>query len=95
METLATVLSYASGFALMRYHENPPELIATSLAINAGLGPLIVIIARRRHRGSLAWIALGFTLGLWALAAVLLMGPAAERSDRDPGAGFPPTSHAA
>jgi hypothetical protein len=93
METLATLLSYASGFALMRYHENTPELIATSLAINAGLGSLTVIIATRRRRSPLAWTALGFTLGLWALAAVLLMGRAAGRPDRDPG--FPPTSHAA
>ncbi len=95
MITLATILGYSSGFALLGYHENPPELIATSLAINAALGPLTAIIAIRRRRNSVLWAALGFTLGAWALAAVLLIGPAKDARERSPGADFPPTSHAA
>jgi len=95
MGTLATILSYSSGFALMRYPENPPELIATSLAINAALAPLTAIIAIRRRRSLVLWTGLGFTLGMWALAAVLVMGRAKDAPERGPGAGFPPTSHAA
>lgn len=95
MTTLATILGYASGFALMGYHENPPELIATSLAINAALGSLTAIIATRRRRNFVLWTVLGFTLGMWALAAMLLIGPARDARERGPGADFPPTSHAA
>ena len=95
MTTLATILGYASGFALMGYRENPPELIATSLAINAALGTLTALVAIRRRRNFVLWTALGFTLGAWALAAVLLLGPARGAAERGPGADFPPTSHAA
>ena len=95
MTTLATILGYASGFALMGYHENPPELIATSLAINAALGSLTAIIATRRHRNFVLWTALGFTLGMWAMAAVLLIGRTRDARERGPGTDFPPTSHAA
>ncbi len=95
METLATILGYGSGFALMRYHENPPEMIATSLAINAALGSLVAVIASRRHRSAMLWTALGFTLGMWALSAVLLIGKAKDAPERGPYADFPPTSHAA
>lgn len=95
METLATILSYASGFALMRYPERPAELIATSLAINAGLGPLTAVIASRRGRSSLLWTVLGFTLGMWALAAVLIIGSTKGKPERGTGPQFPPTSHAA
>ncbi len=94
MTTLATIFGYASGFALMGYHENPPEMIATSLAINAALGTLTVIIAIRRRRNPVLWTALGFTLGAWALAAMLLIRPAKDARERGP-ADFPPTSHAA
>jgi len=95
MITLATILGYGSGFTLLGYHENPPELIATSLAIDAALAPLTAIIAMRRRRNAVLWTALGFTLGAWALTAALLIGPARDARERDPGADFPPTSHAA
>src|SRR5262245_41089393 len=40
MQTVATILAYASGFALMGYRESPAGLIATSLAVDASLAPL-------------------------------------------------------
>jgi hypothetical protein len=93
MWTVATILSVTSGFALMRYHEPPAELIATSLIIDAALAPLTATIAVRRGRSLPVWAVLGFILGTWALAASLLMRP---RSDNDarPSAP-PPTSDAA
>ncbi len=95
MEGLAAILSYASGIALMHYHLDPGELIGTSLAVNATLGPLTAVIASRRGRNSILWTALGLTLGMWALAAVLIMGPSRRKPERDTGPQFPPTSRAA
>jgi hypothetical protein len=95
METLAVILSYASGFALMRYHENPAELIATSVAIDLGLGPLTTVIAIRRGRSLLLWVALGFAFGLWALVAILVICHSRSGPERGPDTDFPPTSRAA
>ncbi len=95
METLAAVLSLTSGFALMRYRGGPAEVIATSLLIDAALAPLTATIAARRGRSTLLWALLGVGLGMWALAAALLMRPlpagGAPRSPSPP----PPTSDAA
>lgn len=95
MDTLAAILSYASGFCLMRYHLRPAELIGTSLAINATLGPLTAVVASRRGRSSVLWTALGLALGMWALAAVLIMRPSGSKPERESGPNFPPTSRAA
>jgi hypothetical protein len=95
MQTLATILGYASGFALLGYHEGAPEMIATSIAVDAALAPLTAVIAARRNRNWIVWIVLGFALGAWALAAVLLARPTNISPDRGPGNNFPPTAHAA
>jgi hypothetical protein len=88
MWTIATILNVTSGFALMRYRGGPAEIIATSLVIDAALAPLTATIAARRGRSPLVWALLGFALGMWALAAALLLRPRAV-SIR------PPTSDAA
>ena len=88
MWTIATILNVTSGFALMRYRGGAPEIIATSLIIDAALAPLTATIASRRGRSALVWSLLGFAFGMWALAATLLLRP------RAPGAP-PPTSDAA
>ncbi len=83
MATLALVLSYASGFALMQYPEPPARLIATSLAIELVLAPLTCAIAGRRGRSRLRWGLCGVVFGLWAVAAVMLLpgvGPGAKAS---------------
>jgi hypothetical protein len=92
MWTISSILNVTSGFVLMRYRGGPAELIATSLIIDAALAPLTAIIAARRGRSPLVWAVLGFALGMWALAATLLMRPRAE--EPRPGAP-PPTSDAA
>jgi hypothetical protein len=74
MKTLATIVAYASGFGLMRYHENATTLLATSLAVDASLAPLTAIIAKRRGRAGMLWASVGFLFGLWAFIAVLLLG---------------------
>ena len=88
MWTIATILSITSGFALMRYHGGPAEIIATSLIIDAALAPLTATIAWRRGRSMLVWSLVGFAFGMWALAATLLLNPRAQ-------SGRPPTSDAA
>ena len=45
MTTIASILSIASGFALMGYHEPPANMIATSIIINLALTPLTAIVA--------------------------------------------------
>jgi len=94
METAAAIVSYASGFALMRYHLSAGDLFATSLAVNLALGPLTAVIASRRGRNRLLWTVLGFSFGLWALAAVLLIGLSPPKPDGPPTSHFP-TSRAA
>ena len=91
METIATIVSYASGFALMRSHKGPIDLVATSLIVDAALAPLTAVIAARRGRSPLRWVVVGFVLGMWALAYVLIVAPAT--TDENPSR--PPTSDAA
>jgi len=95
MTVIASMLSIASGFALMGYREPPADLIATSIAIDVALVPLIAIIASRRGRSPLRWTVAGLALGAWALAAVMIF-PAHRRSAARPQSpGYPPTSDAA
>src|SRR5215470_4227699 len=77
---LAYVLSAASGFALMRHQAPPLNTIVTSIAIDLALAPLTILIASRRGRSRTLWTAAGLAFGMWALAAVLLMGEPAEKS---------------
>ncbi len=93
METLATVVGFASGFALMGYHRSPIGLLATSLAVDAALAPLTVVIAIRHGRPAGLWTLLGLAFGMWALAAVLLLRPVRKRLP--PSAQFPHTPDAA
>jgi hypothetical protein len=96
MQTIATILSLASGFALMRFPEAPAEMIATSLIIDAALAPLTAVVAARRGRSAALWSVLGFAFGMWALAYVLIFRPrqpgAAARPEAPP---LPPTSDVA
>lgn len=73
MNTLAMVLGFTSGFALMGYHQPPLNLIATSLAIDATLAPLTAIIASRHGRMGTPWAIFGFAFGVWALGVVLIV----------------------
>jgi hypothetical protein len=94
IETIATIVAYASGFALMRPHESAANLLATSLAVDASLAPLTAIVAMRRGRATGLWAIVGFLFGLWAFIAVLLIGKPKSSMPREP-SGFPPTSDAA
>ena len=88
MSTIATILGFMSGFALIGYHETPARLIATSLAIDASLAPLTAVIAARRARSPAFWAVTGFAFGMWALAIALLIS---RRNDPD----YSPDSDAA
>ncbi len=84
MTTFATIVSYASGFALMRLRATPAEVLGTSLAIDAALAPLTAL-----------WGTLGFVFGAWALFwALVVLSVRPARIDSPP-PGFPPTSDAA
>ncbi len=93
MQTVATVIAFASGFALMGYHQSPANLLATSLAVDASLAPLTVVVARRRGRQLAPWAVVGFLFGAWALAAIMLIP--ARKGAQHPPSQFPPTSDAA
>jgi hypothetical protein len=92
MRTLAVILGITSGFALAGYYEPPARMIATSLIIDASLAPLTAIVASRRGRSPALWTVFGFSLGMWALAFVLIFRPHASGSDQPV---QPPTSDAA
>jgi hypothetical protein len=92
MRTLAIILGLASGFALTGYYEPPARMIATSLIIDASLAPLTAVIASRRGRSPALWTVFGFSLGMWALAFVLIFRPHPAGSDQPV---QPPTSDAA
>ncbi|HUY27098.1 MAG TPA: hypothetical protein VMV27_06720 [Candidatus Binataceae bacterium] len=96
MQTLATILSVTSGFALMRYRLPPATILATSIVVDLALAPLTAIIAGRRGRRASVWAVAGVAFGIWSLAAVLLMraAPSAHQPRTEPPA-YPPTSHAA
>jgi hypothetical protein len=94
MQTIAVIVAYASGFALMGYHQSTPNLLATSLAVDASLAPLTAIVAMRRGRPLWFWAAIGFLFGLWAFILVLLIGRPRETAE-PPTSEFPPTSDAA
>jgi hypothetical protein len=96
MEIIATIVSYASGFALMRSHKAPIDMIATSLIVDAALAPLTAVIAARRGRSPLRWALAGFALGMWALAYVLMVAPhTTDKPVRPQNPSRPPTSDAA
>ena len=95
MTTIASLLSIASGFFLMGYHEPPANMIATSIIINLALTPLTAIVAARRGRSAPRWIIAGLLLGAWALAVVMIIPPSRPAPPRPEAPGFPPTSHAA
>jgi hypothetical protein len=96
MTIVASLLSIASGFALMRYHEPPANMIATSIIINLALTPLTAIVAARRGRSAIRWIVAGLALGAWALAAVMIIPPSRPAPPSRPDApSYPPTSDAA
>jgi hypothetical protein len=95
MTILATVLSIASGFALMGYREPPANIIATSLIVDLALTPLTAIIAARRGRSAIRWIIAGLALGAWALAAVMIIPASRPAPPRPDAPQYPPTSHAA
>ncbi len=95
MATIANILSIASGFALMGYHEPPANLIATSIIINLALTPLTAIVASRRGRSPLRWTLAGLALGAWALAAVMIIPPNRPAPPIPDVPQYPPTSHAA
>ena len=96
MATLADILSITSGFALMGYRMPPATLLGTSIVVDLALAPLTAIIAARRGRSAAAWTIAGLALGMWALAAVLLMHSAitAPASHSEP-PDFPSPSDAA
>ena len=95
MTTIASILSIASGFALMGYHEPQTNLIATSIIINLALTPLTAIVASRRGRSALRWTITGLALGAWALAAVMIIPPSRPAPPHPTAPDYPPTSHAA
>ena len=96
MTIVASLLSIASGFALMGYHEPPANMIATSIIINLALTPLTAIVAARRDRSAIRWIVAGLALGAWALAAVMIIPPSRPATPPRPDSpNYPPTSDAA
>ncbi|MGD0076976.1 MAG: hypothetical protein ABSD31_22020 [Candidatus Binataceae bacterium] len=90
MQTLATIMSFASGFALTGYNGGAVNLLATSIIINLSLAPLTAVAAYRRGRSGLAWGIIGLALGMWALAWVLIFLTPRSRYESSPSADSDP-----
>jgi hypothetical protein len=73
MRIFALILSITSGFALMRYALPPMTTTMTAIAVDLALAPITAIVAHRRGRSAMRWSLIGVTLGVWALAYVLLV----------------------
>jgi hypothetical protein len=96
LETWATAMALASGFALTGHKEPPVVLLATSIAINLALAPLTAVIAARRGRSVTVWAVLGLCFGVWALGfSLLLLGARAKSADDANPDQYPPAPHAA
>jgi hypothetical protein len=90
MEIIAKLVGLTSGFALMRWHKAPIDMIATSVAVDVALAPLTAVIAARRSRSATRWIVVGLAFGMWALAYALLISPRAPGTPvQPPDAGTP------
>jgi hypothetical protein len=95
MDTLATILSITSGFALMGNRLAPETIVATSIVVDLALAPLTAVIAAHRGRRASVWAVAGI-FGMWTLAAVLILPAVSpERAARPEPPAYPPTSHAA
>ena len=86
MQTLATIMGLASGFALTGYDGGAANLLATSIAINLALAPLTATVASRRGRSPLVWGIIGLGFGMWALAGVLIFLTPHSRYESSPSA---------
>ena len=94
MQSMAKIMSLASGFALMGYSGNPANLLATSIAINVSLAPLTAAIAAKRGRSGWLWWVIGLGFGMWALAWSLIF-LSARNHDQPSSASDPHPPHAA
>jgi len=94
MQTLATIMAFASGFALTGYDGSAANLLATSIVINLALAPLTSVAASRRGRSALIWGIIGLAFGMWALAGALIFLTPRNRSGSSPAAD-PHPPHAA
>jgi len=94
MQTLATIMGLASGFALTGYDGGAANLLATSIAINLALAPLTAAVASRRGRSALLWGLIGLVFGIWALAGALIFLTPRSRYGSSPSADSHPP-HAA
>jgi hypothetical protein len=95
MQTFATIMALASGFALTGYHGGAANLLASSIAVNVVLAPLTAAVASRRGRSGLLWGVIGLGLGMWALAAALIFLSPRPRLTSSPPGSYPPASDAA
>ncbi len=95
MNPLAILLGWTSGIALMRLHRDAATMIGTALAVDAALAPITAIAAVRRGRSGARWTILGFALGAWALAFVLIFKPRAAAPAPAEGPNSPSASDAA
>ncbi|HJQ84405.1 MAG TPA: hypothetical protein VKA21_10040 [Candidatus Binatia bacterium] len=71
--TLATIVSYLSGLALIAPGLAPPALLGTALALHVCDAILCRLFAHNNGYPKNLWTVLGFVAGLWAVAVLVVL----------------------
>ena len=77
--TWDVLLGYATGLRLFSPHIDPGTLLRTLLVMHALDSIMCRVVAGNSGYSKNLWTALGFVLGVWAVAVVMLL-PKKKRS---------------
>lgn len=78
MQTIASVLGTISGLRFVSPDLPPDVTVATAVAMHITYAIVCRIFAAQRGRTPGVWLGLGFATGVFAVAALLVLG------DREP-----------
>lgn len=88
MQTLASILGTVSGLRFVASDLEPDVTIATSLAMHITYAIICRIFAAQRDRPPTPWLAAGFFTGVFAVAALIMLGDREPATD-EPGSERP------
>jgi hypothetical protein len=87
--TLETLLGYFSGLRWAAPHLDLPALVGTTVLLHACHGVMCRLFARNNGYPPRLWTLLGLTLGIWAVAGLILLPRRAGARSPSAAAGSP------